>query len=131
MNCLQGEFPFCHSSESHCQTIKSQHNTLKHFYNDRKIAISSSSSFCSKKIWVKEYFNQSHFPLVIKSRVFKQKDWYTCAVKMSYFNFFFTLDKRANIMTVSRLERKSLWRCTKFEWNVTDSQWYILRIMTT
>lgn len=60
-----------------------------------------------QKEQVKEYFGLCHFPLAIKSRVFKQKVQYTFTVKLNG-GVFFTVDKRANIMTVSRLKRKSL-----------------------
>lgn len=60
-----------------------------------------------QKEQVKEYFSPSHFPLVIKSRVFKQKVRYTFIVKLNS-GFFFTVDRRANMMTVSRLKRNSL-----------------------
>lgn len=120
MNCLQGEFSFCHSSESHCQGIKSQHNTLKHFCNDKKIAISSSSSFCRTKIMSKRIFQSISFSLSNQVQsVQTERLIYLCSKDEGVFFclfFVFTIDKRANIMNVSRFERKSLWRCTQFEW---------------
>lgn len=102
INWLQEKNPI--SRESHCQTIKSQHKILKLIYNDGKTSITSSSNFDSVKAASKEHLSLSNFLYAIKSRVFKQKARYNFAVVKLVF---FTVDKRANIVTVSRLKKKS------------------------
>lgn len=105
INWLQEEIPF---QVSH--TVKKLNHSiadLNLFTMMGKPVSVHLAALVVQKEQVKEYFNPSHFPLVIKSRAFKQKVRYTFTVKLNG-GFFFTVDRRANMMTVSRLKRNSL-----------------------
>lgn len=108
--------------EINCQMIKLRYNILKPLPNDGKTAISSSSSFGSTKGASKGIFQSISFPLSNQVQSVQTEGPIYLHSKAELWRCFFsTVDKRANIMTVARLKRKSLRRCTQFEGNDTDT----------